>query len=77
MATLLERVRDALAPHYRVERTLGAAEMDVVFLAFDTRPHHGHDLVLTRRVCEERWATADRSGQSPGREARALAGRCP
>jgi hypothetical protein len=76
MATLLERVRDALAPHYRVERTLGEAGMDVGFLAFDTRLHHVHDLVLTRRVCE-RWATADRSGQSLGREARARAGRCP
>jgi hypothetical protein len=76
MATLLERVRDALAPHYRVERTLGEARMDVVFLAFDTRLHHGHELVLMRPVCEC-WATADQSGQSPGREARALAGRCP
>ena len=75
MATLLERVRDALAPHYRVERTLGEAQMGVVFLAFDTRLHHGHDFVLMRPVCE-RWGTADRSGQSPGREARALAGRC-
>ena len=37
MSTLLERVRTALAPHYEVERMLGAGGMGVVFLARDTR----------------------------------------
>jgi hypothetical protein len=37
MAFLLERVRDALAPHYLVERELGAGSMGVVLPARDTR----------------------------------------
>lgn len=35
MASLLERVRDGLAPHYNVERQLGAGGMGVVFLGAD------------------------------------------
>ena len=37
MASLLERVRNGLAPHYDVERQLGAGGMGVVFLARDIR----------------------------------------
>ena len=42
MTTLLERLREALAPDYEVEREVASGGMGVVFL--------GHDVALDRRV---------------------------
>jgi tRNA A-37 threonylcarbamoyl transferase component Bud32 len=42
MTTLLERLREALAPDYKVEREVASGGMGVVFL--------GHDVALDRRV---------------------------
>jgi hypothetical protein len=54
MSTLLERVRSALAPHYEVERMLGAGGMGVVFLARDTRL----DRLVAIKVLRPEVATA-------------------
>jgi serine/threonine protein kinase len=68
MAFLLERVRDALAPHYEVERQLGAGGMGVVFLARDTRL----DRRVAIKVLRPDQATAV-AGERFSREARVLA----
>ncbi len=39
MPTLLERLRDALAPRYEVEGELASGRMATVFLAEDTKHH--------------------------------------
>jgi serine/threonine-protein kinase len=48
MADLLERLQDALASRYRVERELGAGGMAVVFLAEDFRHHRQVALKVLR-----------------------------
>ena len=68
MSTLLERVRDALAPHYEVERILGAGGMGVVFLARDTRL----DRRVAIKVLRPEMATAV-AVERFSREARTLA----
>lgn len=68
MASLLERVRDALAPHYVVERELGAGGMGVVFLARDTRL----DRMVAIKVLRPELATAV-AVERFSREARLLA----
>jgi serine/threonine protein kinase len=68
MSTLLERVRDALAPDYEVERILGAGGMGVVFLARDTRL----DRPVAIKVLRPEMATAV-AVERFNREARTLA----
>jgi serine/threonine protein kinase len=68
MSTLLERVRDALAPHYEVERILGAGGMGIVFLARDTRL----DRLVAIKVLRPEMATA-LAVERFSREARTLA----
>ena len=68
MATLLDRLREALAPDYEVERQLASGGMGVVFL--------GRDVTLDRRVAikiiKPELATAS-AAERFVREARALA----
>jgi len=48
MVDLLERLREALVPRYRIERELGAGGMAVVFLAEDLRHHRRVALKVLR-----------------------------
>ncbi len=68
MASLLERLREALAPKYTVERTIASGGMGVVFLGRNTRLQS----LVAIKVLKPELATADMEA-SFGREARLLA----
>ena len=68
MSSLFERLRDALAPEYELERELGAGGMGVVFLARDT----ALDRRVAIKIIRPELATA-RATERFLREARLLA----
>src|SRR3989304_3380344 len=68
MSSLFERLRDALAPEYELERELGAGGMGVVFLARDS----ALDRRVAIKIIRPELATA-RATERFLREARLLA----
>ena len=68
MASLLERLREVLAPKYTVERTIASGGMGIVFLGRNTRLQSR----VAIKVLKPELATPDMEA-SFGREARLLA----
>src|SRR2546422_10089383 len=60
MADVLDALRESLAPHYDIERLIGAGGMARVFLAVEQHPHRRGaikviDPALSNRLLRERF----------------------